>query len=88
MRYDNILWVVAAPGLASCACFAFETFCNFAESWNDQFASIRHGFEMIGGKSKRWNIHVLSQHVAVTTYPETSVLLADQKAHSLDGNRA
>ncbi len=51
MRYDNIFSVVAAPGLASCACFAFEIFGNFTESWNDRFEAIRHGFEMIGGKA-------------------------------------
>jgi hypothetical protein len=34
MRYDNIFWVLIAPALASCACFAFEMSGNFAESWN------------------------------------------------------
>ena len=79
MRQDNILWVVAAPGLASCACFAFEMFCNFTESWNDSFEAIRRGFGMIDGKAKRENIHVLSQEVPATNYAEASVPVADQK---------
>ena len=79
MRYDNIFWVVAAPGLASCACFAFEMFCNFTESWNDSFEAIRLGFEMIDGKAKRENIHVLSQEVPATNYAEASVPVVDQK---------
>jgi hypothetical protein len=87
MRYDNIFWVVAVPGLASCACFAFEMFCNFTESWNDSFEAIRRGFEMIGGKAKRGNIHVFSHEVPATNYAEASVLVADQK-RTPDGNRA
>ena len=79
MRQDNILWVVAAPGLASCACFAFEMFCNFTESWNDSFEAIRRGFEMIGGKAKRGNIHVISHEVAATNQAEASVLAREQK---------
>ena len=79
MRYDNIFWVVAAPGLASCACFAFEMFCNFTELWNDSFEAIRRGFEMIGGKAKRGNFPVFSHEVPSTNYAEASVLVADQK---------
>jgi hypothetical protein len=87
MRYDNIFWVVAAPGLASCACFVVEKFCNFAESWNDRFEGIRRGFEMIGGKAKRGHIPVLSHQVPATNCVEASVLVAGE-AHFLDGNRA
>jgi hypothetical protein len=79
MRYDNIFWVVTAPGLASCACFAFEMFCNFTESWNDRFEAIRRGFEMIDGKAKRANIQVFSHQVPATNYAETSVRVVDQK---------
>ena len=55
MRYDNIFWVLTAPTLASCACFASEMFSNFAESWNHCFEELRRGFEMIGGKEERVN---------------------------------
>jgi hypothetical protein len=79
MRQDNILWVLAAPGLASCACFAVEMLCNFTESWNDSFEAIRRGFEMIGGKAKRGNIHVISHEVAATNQAEASVLAREQK---------
>jgi hypothetical protein len=79
MRYDNIFWVVAAPGLASCACFAFEKFCNFAEVWNDRFEGIRHGFEMIGGKAKRGHIPVVSHEVPAANRVESSALVTDQK---------
>lgn len=80
MRYDNLFWVMAAPGLASCACFAFEMFCNFGESWNDHFEAIRRGFEMVGGgKAKGGNIHVFSHQVPATNYAETSVPVADQE---------
>ena len=79
MRYDNIFWALAAPGLASCVCFAFEKFCNFAESWNDRFEGIRRGFEMIGGKVKRGDIHVFSHELPATNYVEASVLVTDQK---------
>jgi hypothetical protein len=79
MRYDNIFWVLAAPGLASCACFAFERFCNFAESWNDSFEAIRRGFEMIGGKAKRGHGHVFSHEVPATNCVEAGVLVTDQK---------
>ena len=51
MRYDNIFWVLIAPALASCGCFAFEMSCNFAESWNSHFEEVRRGFEMLGGKA-------------------------------------
>ena len=53
MRYDNIFWLLMAPALASCACFAFEMSCNVAESWNNRFEELRRGFEMLGGKAKR-----------------------------------
>jgi hypothetical protein len=79
MRYDNIFWVVAAPGLASCACFAFEMFCSFTESRNDSFEAIRRAFEIIGGKAKCGNIHVFSHEVPATSYVEASVLVADRK---------
>ncbi len=58
MRYDNMFWVLIAPALASCACFAFEMSCNFAESWNNRFEEFRRGFEMLGGKARRENNHV------------------------------
>jgi hypothetical protein len=57
MRYDNMLWVLIAPALASCACFAVEMSSNFAESWNNRFAELRCGFAMLGGKTKRPNVH-------------------------------
>jgi hypothetical protein len=79
MRYDNIFWVLAAPGLASCACFAFERFSNFAESWNDRFEGIRRGFEMIGGKAKRGHIPVFSHQVPTTNFVEAGALVTDQK---------
>jgi len=66
MRYDNIFRVVAAAGLASCACFASESFCNFAESWNDHFEAIRHGFERIGGKAKPGNLDAFSHEARAT----------------------
>jgi hypothetical protein len=73
MRYDNIFWVLAAPGLASCACFAFEGFCSFTESWNASFDTIRRGFEMIGGKPKR------GPQQPQANYPEPKVLVPNQK---------
>ena len=79
MRHDNIFWVVAAPGLASCACFAFEMFCNFTESWNDSLEAIRRGFEMTGGKTKRESVHVFSHEVPATNHAEASVLHRDQR---------
>jgi hypothetical protein len=82
MRYDNIFWVLAAPGLASCACFAFERFCNFTESWNDSFDAIRRGFEMIGGKAKNGNIHVFCHKAPAPNYAEASILVVDQKRTS------
>jgi len=86
MRYDNIFWVVAAPGLASCACFAFEKFSNFAESWNDRFEGIRRGFEMIGGKAKRGHIHVFSQG-ADDELCRSERFDYGSEARYLDGNR-
>ena len=79
MRYDNIFWALIAPALAACACFAVEMLCNFTESWNDSFEAIRRGFEMIGGKAKRGNIHVISHEVAATNQAEASVLAREQK---------
>jgi len=61
MRYLSMFQVVAAAGLASYACFASESFCNFAESWNDHFEALRRGFENIGGKAKSRNIPVFSR---------------------------
>jgi len=58
MRYDNKFWVLIAPALASCACFALEMSCNFGESWNNHFEDFRRGFEMLGGKARRENIRV------------------------------
>jgi len=58
MRYDNIFWVLIAPALASCACFAFETSCSFAESWNNRLEEVCRGFEMLSGKAKREKIDV------------------------------
>jgi hypothetical protein len=82
MRYDNIFWVLAAPGLASCACFAFEMFCNFTESWNESFDAIRRGFEMIGGKAKNGNIQMFSHEAPAPNYAEASILVVDQKRTS------
>ena len=79
MRYDNIFWVLIAPALASCACFAFEMGCNFAESWNDCFEEVRRGFEMVGANAKRENIHVSLHEVPATNYAEMGILVADRK---------
>ena len=68
MRYDNIFWLLMAPALASCACFAFEMSCNFAESWNNRFEELRRGFEMLGGKAKPENIHVSFHRALATNY--------------------
>jgi hypothetical protein len=79
MRYDNIFWVLIAPALASCACFAFEMSCNFAESWNNRFEEVRRGFEMLGAKAKRENSDVSFPPVPATNYAERVVLVAEQK---------
>ena len=79
MRYDNIFWLLMAPALASCACFAFEMSCNFAESWNNRFEELRRGFEMLGGKAKPENIHVSFHRALATNYAEQVVLVAEQK---------
>jgi hypothetical protein len=79
MRYDNMFWVLMAPALASCACFAFEKFCTFTESWNDSFEEVRRGFEMVGGRGKSGNIHLSFHEVPATNYAEPCVLVADQK---------
>jgi hypothetical protein len=79
MRHNNMLWVLIAPVLASCACFAFEMSCNFAESWNNRFQELRGGFEMLGGKAKQENIHVSLQQVPATNYAEPVVLVAEWK---------
>jgi hypothetical protein len=52
MRYDNIFWVLIAPALASCVCFAFEMSCNLAESWNNRFEEVRRGFEIAWRQSE------------------------------------
>lgn len=79
MRYDNIFWVLMAPALASCACFAFEMSCNFAESWNNRFEDLRRGFEMLDSKAKPGNIHVSFHQASATNYAELAVLAAQQK---------
>jgi hypothetical protein len=79
MRYDNVFWVLIAPALASCACFAFEMSGNFAESWNIRFEELRRGFEMLGGKAKPTDIHLSFQQVPTTSYAERVVLVAEQK---------
>jgi len=79
MRYDNIFWVLIAPALASCVCFAFEMSCNFAESWNNRFEQVRCGFEMLGRKAKSENIHVSFHHKPATNYRELTILVAEQK---------
>ena len=71
MRYDNIFWVLIAPALASCECFAFEMSCNFAESWNSRFEEVRRGFE------NAWSL-IFHQEPA-TNYAELIVLVAEQK---------
>jgi hypothetical protein len=79
VRYDNMLWVLIAPTLASCVCFASEMFCNFAESWNHCFDEIRRGFEMIGGKGKSANNDASFREVRTTNRVEAGVFLANQK---------
>jgi hypothetical protein len=73
MRYDNILWVLIAPALASCACFAFEMSCNFVESWNNRFEELRRGFQVLGGKAKPEDIHVSLHHVPAKNYAEPAI---------------
>lgn len=79
MRYDNIFWVLMAPALASCACFAFEMSCNFAESWNSRFDELRRGFEMLGGRAKPENIRASFHQAAAPNHAELVVLAAEQK---------
>jgi hypothetical protein len=79
MRYDNIFWVLVAPALASCACFAFEMSCNFAESWNNRFEKVRRGFEMLGGKAKREHRDISFHQLPATNHAERVVLVAEQK---------
>ena len=79
IRYDNIFWVLIAPALASCACFAFEMSCNFAESWNNRFEKVRRGFEMLGDKAKRDNSDISFHQVPATNYAEQVVSVAEQK---------
>ena len=78
MRYDNMFWVLIAPALASCACFAFEMCCTPSGSWNDRFEELRRGFEMLGGKGKGRN-HTAFPEVPVTHNVETRVLVAAHK---------
>jgi hypothetical protein len=79
MRYDNIFRVLMALTLASCACFALEMSCNFAESWNNRFKQLRWGFEALGGKAKPENIHISFPQVPETNYAEPVLLVAEQK---------
>jgi len=78
MRYDNVLWVLIAPALASCACSAFEMSGNFAESWNNRFEELHRGFEMLGGKAKPTDTQLSFQQVPATNYAERVVLVAEQ----------
>ena len=79
IRYDNIFWVLIAPALASCAGFAFEMSCNFAESWNNRFEKVRRGFEMLGGKAKREHRDISFHQLPATNHAERVVLVAEQK---------
>jgi len=79
IRYDNIFWVLIAPALASCAGFAFEMSCNFAESWNNRFEKVRRGFEMLGGKAKCENSELSFHQMPATNHAERAVLVAEQK---------
>lgn len=79
MRYDNMFWVLIAPALASCACFAFEMCCSPRRSWNDHFEELRRGFEMVRGKGKGRNPQTTFPEVPVTHNVETRVLVAAHK---------
>jgi len=78
MRYDNMFWVLMAPSLASCACFAFEMTCHFAASWNGRFEKLRRGFEMLG-KAKPENIPVSFHQAPATSRAELTVFVAEQQ---------
>jgi hypothetical protein len=79
MRYDNMFWVLMAPALASCACFAFEMSCHFAESWNNHFEELRRGFELLG-KAKPGDIPVSFHQTPATSRAELTVLVAEQQS--------
>ena len=78
MRYHNMFWVLMAPTLASCACFAFEMSCHFAESWNNRFEELRRGFEMLG-KTKPENVPVSLHQAPATSHAELTVLVPEQQ---------
>lgn len=79
MRYDNLFWVLMAPAVASCACFALEKSCCFAESWNNRFEQLRRGFEVLGGKAKPEDIPVSFPQVPATNHAELVLFVAEQK---------
>lgn len=79
MPYDNIFWVLMAPTLASCVCFAFEMSCNFVESWNTRFGALCRGFETLRGKTEAENIHVSFKQVPASNYAGLVVLVKEQK---------
>ena len=82
MRYDNMFWVLIAPALASCACFAFEMFSSPTGSWNDRFEDLRRGFEMVGGKEKPRNTQVALHDVPATHRTSACMAIAEQKRTS------
>jgi hypothetical protein len=52
MWNNNVFWVLIAPGVASCVCFAVE---GFSESWRGFSEGWRRGFEAVGrGAGKLW----------------------------------
>jgi hypothetical protein len=57
MWNNNIFWVLFAPGVVSCVCFAVEGFCEswrgFSESWRGLSESWRRGFEAVGRSAGR-----------------------------------
>jgi hypothetical protein len=79
MRYDSILWVLMAPALAACACFAFEMSCNRAESWNNRFEELRRGFEMLGRRAKPDNVPVSFHPAPEPNYAQPVVLTLEHK---------
>ena len=79
MRYDNMLWVLIAPALASFACFAVEMSSNLAESWNNRFEELRCGFANAwrqGEASKRSRILITRTAVNCA---ERVALVAERK---------
>ena len=79
MRYDNMFWVLMAPAFASCACFAFEMSCNFAESWNNRFEELRRGFDMLGPQSETREYSRIFSPGVGDKHAELAVSVAEQK---------